>query len=65
MGNSMSKAARQVIWDEALRTAAERGRDPEGHLRAMIQETMDSLVADGLIETAGLNAARERWSTAR
>jgi hypothetical protein len=57
MGNPMSEAARQVIWDEALRSAAERGGDPEEHLRAMIQETMDSLVADGSFETAGLNAA--------
>jgi hypothetical protein len=33
-----------VIWDEAFRRAAERGSDPEEHLRAMIQEVLDSLV---------------------
>jgi hypothetical protein len=57
MRNPTSEAARQVIWDEALRRAAERGGDPEEHFRAMIQETIDSLVADGSFETGGLNAA--------
>jgi hypothetical protein len=58
MRNPTSEAAaRQVIWDEALRRAAERGGDPEEHFRAMIQETIDSLVADGSFETAALNAA--------
>jgi hypothetical protein len=46
-----------VIWDEAFRRAAERGSDPEEHLRAMIQEVLDSLVADGSIETVGVNSA--------
>jgi hypothetical protein len=46
-----------VIWDEAFRRAAERGGNPKEHFRAMIQEAIDSLVADGSLETAGLSAA--------
>jgi hypothetical protein len=50
-------AGRQAIWDEARRRAAERGGDPDEHLRAMFQEVLNSAVADGIIGTAGLNAA--------
>jgi hypothetical protein len=49
-------ADRQAIWDECLRRAAERGGDPDEHFRAVIQEVLDSAVADGSIEAAGLNA---------
>ena len=51
----MSEDDRRAIWDEAFRRAAASGGDPEQHFRAMIQETLDKLVADGSIETAGLN----------
>ena len=51
----MSEDDRRAIWDEAFRRAAASGGDPEHHFRAMIQETLDRLVADGSIETAGLN----------
>jgi hypothetical protein len=54
---TMSEADRRVIWGEAFRRAAERGGDPEDHFRGMIQEALDSLVADGSLETAGLNGA--------
>jgi len=53
----MSEADRRVIWDEASRRAAERGGHPEEHFQKMIQEVLDSLVADGSLETAGLNGA--------
>jgi hypothetical protein len=57
MTDVLSEADSRVIWDEAFRRAAERGGDPEEHFRKMIQETLDSLVADGSFETVGLNAA--------
>jgi hypothetical protein len=50
-------AGRRAIWAECLRRVAERGGDLDEHLRAMMQETLDSLVADGIVETAGRNAA--------
>jgi hypothetical protein len=53
---TMSKIDGGMIWDEAFRRAAE-GCDPKEHLRGMIQEILDSLVADGSIETVGLNSA--------
>jgi hypothetical protein len=46
----------QAIQDEALRRAAEKGGDPDEHLSAMLQETLDRGVAAGIIEPAGLNA---------
>jgi len=64
-GVMMSEADRRVIWDEAFRRASERGGDPEEHFRAMIQEALDSLVADGSVETAGLNGAGEMVYRAR
>ena len=51
----MSEDDRRVIWDEVLRRAAARGGDPEQHFRAIIQEALVSLVADGSLETPGLN----------
>lgn len=58
-GVMMSEEAfRRAIWEEAFRRAAERGGDPEEHFRKMIQEVLDSLVADGSFETAG---AQCRW----
>jgi hypothetical protein len=53
-----------VIWDEAFRRAAERGSDPEEHLRAMIQEVLDSLVRMAVSKRSG-STARERWSTGK
>jgi hypothetical protein len=53
----MSETDWRVAWDEAFRRAAEKGGDPEDHLRRMIQEVLDSLAADGSIETVGLNGA--------
>jgi hypothetical protein len=40
----MSKIDWGVIWDEAFRGPL-KGGDPEEHLRGMIQEILDSLVA--------------------
>lgn len=38
----------QEIQDEALRRAAEKGGDPDEHLAAMMQETIDELTAAGI-----------------
>lgn len=46
----------QAIQDEVLRRVAEKGGDPDEHLAAMMQETVDGLVAAGIVEPAGLNA---------
>jgi hypothetical protein len=56
----MSKTDWRVIWDEAFRRAAERRGDPEEHLREMMQEVLDSLVADGIIEPVGPDQP-EQW----
>jgi hypothetical protein len=64
-GVMMSEADRRVIWDEAFRRAPERGGDPKEHFRAMIQEALDRLVADGSVETAGLNGAGKMVYRAR
>jgi hypothetical protein len=65
MTSARKRAALEALWDEAFRRAAEKGGNPEEHFRAMIQEALDSLVADGSVETAGLNGAGKMVYRAR
>jgi hypothetical protein len=47
------------VWAEAFRRAGEDGRDPPEHFREMMEEALDSLVADGAFEVR-LNDAGEK-----
>jgi hypothetical protein len=49
------------VWAEAFRRAGEDGGDPEEHFREIIEEALDSLVADGTWEWGFNDAGKKAY----
>jgi hypothetical protein len=49
----------ESVWAEAFRRTGEDGRDPEEHFREIIEEALDSLVADGAFDWAFNDAGKK------